>query len=232
MEPAVLAVLDLVLERAPVVEVLGCLDEGDPRVVEIAQGSNQEVRVGHVVGVEHGHQVGVDDAEGVVQVARLGMLVGPACKVACAELLGHPLDIRAIAIVEDPRLVLDAHRQRRCDRRQEDLAALVVGRDQDGHAMSGHEGGCDRRPNVEVPERHGEEEQTERGMDLEDVERHGEPCGARVQREEAAPRQVGDAHRERRDSDRADECPAARRLAAGKGGIARLGGATRSDRAG
>ena len=49
-----------VLERVRVVELLRRLDEGDARILEIAERPHEELVGGDVVGVEDRDEVGVD----------------------------------------------------------------------------------------------------------------------------------------------------------------------------
>ena len=50
------------LERLDVIEVLRGLDERNLRIVKVAQRIHQEVRTGHVIGIQHSHELGINDA--------------------------------------------------------------------------------------------------------------------------------------------------------------------------
>ena len=78
-----------VLERVVIAEVVGGLDHRHLGVVEIAHRGVEDVGLGHVVGIEHEEQLGVDHAEGMIDVAGLGVTVvgsgdvaGPVCSAS------------------------------------------------------------------------------------------------------------------------------------------------------
>ena len=137
MEPLAVTGDGLVLERVVVVELLGRLHQRHARIVEVADGADQEVRVRDVVGVQHRHEVGLDDRQGVVEVAGLRVRVLLAGEVPHAEVPGQAPDLRPVAVVEHPGLVAEAHRGGRRDGRDQDLDALVVGGHEDRDARSG-----------------------------------------------------------------------------------------------
>ncbi len=119
-----------VLEAGDVVEVLRRLDERDALVGEVAERGAQEVGSRDMVGIEEGQDLGVDHAKRVIHVARLGVLMGRTCEIARAQRGRELGDLRPLTVVEHPGLVLRLERDRRRDRRHQDLGALVVGRDQ------------------------------------------------------------------------------------------------------
>jgi hypothetical protein len=122
-----------VLERLQVVEVLRGLDQRHLRVVEVSEGVDQEVRSGHVVGVQHRHNVRLDDLQGVVQIPGLGVaMVGPP-QVAGIEIGSQARNLRPVAVVQHPGLVPRPQGDRCRDGRGEYLRRLVPGRDQDRH---------------------------------------------------------------------------------------------------
>jgi hypothetical protein len=73
------------LEARDVVEVLRGLHHRDLRIGEVAERRPKEFRCGHVIGVEHPDDVRIHDAERMVQVPRLGMLVRRAGEVPRPE---------------------------------------------------------------------------------------------------------------------------------------------------
>jgi hypothetical protein len=160
-----------VLEGLQVVEVLRRLDQGDRLVVEVPDGVGQEVGPRHVVGVEHGDHVGVDDLEGVVQVAGLGVAAIGAPQVAGAEVGGELGDLRPGAVVEDPGVVVGLQRDRGRDGGGEHLGGLVPGGDQHRDAQRGLAGGACPRPGPEVPQREGVQAEPDRGVQLQQVRR-------------------------------------------------------------
>ena len=85
-----------------VAEVMGGLDHRDPRVVEIAHRGIEDVRLGNMVGVEHEEQLGIDHAEGVVDVARLGVTIVGAGDIAGTGPLGQRAHEVPTTIVEHP----------------------------------------------------------------------------------------------------------------------------------
>ena len=133
-----LALARCVLEGVGVVELLGRLDEGEPLILEIAERPHEELVRRDVVGVEDRDEVGVDLLEGMVHVAGLGMLVSRPGQVARAQGSRQARDLGSVAIVEDPCLVIESHRNSGGDRWREDVGRLVVGRYEDSDSA-----GCD-----------------------------------------------------------------------------------------
>jgi len=193
-----------VFEGLEVVEVLRRLDQGDPRIVEVAEGVHQEVRRRDVVGVEDTDEVGLDDAEGVVQVARLGMFVGRAREVLRTEVGGQSRDLGPVTVVEHPGLMRDAHRHGRGDGRGEHLEALVVGRDQDRDPGRRGRDIVRGGPAVDIPQREGEQRETNERVDLEDEERDRDPPDVECERPARAPDEVRQTDRQREHGDRSD----------------------------
>ncbi len=191
----------LMLERFEVIEVLRRLDEGQLRIVEIRQERGQEAGRRDVVRVEDADDVGVDVLERVVQVPRLGMLVGRPRDVARAERHGKLADLLAVPIIEDPRLVLRLERDRRRDRRQQDIGGLVVGRDQHGDTLaSASRRRCPRCRCIDVPERDRIQDEPDRVVHLGDEQRDRDPPPVEGDRARQAPDEVGggDGDREQR----------------------------------
>jgi len=186
----------LVFEGLEVVEVLRRLDQGDPRIVEVAEGVHQEVRRRDVIGVEDPDEVGVDLAEGVVQVARLGMFVGRAREVLRTEVGGQSRDLGPVTVVEHPGLMRDAHRHGRGDGRGEHLEALVVGRDQDRDPGRRGRDIVRGGPAVDIPQREGEQRETDERVDLEDEERDRDPPDVECERPARAPDEVRQTDRQ------------------------------------
>ena len=87
-------------ERVGVVEVLRRLNESDPRVFEVPEEAVQDVGQWHVIGVQLQDELPVGDAEGVIQVPSLGVLVALSADVGDPQGLGHRLHLFALAIVE------------------------------------------------------------------------------------------------------------------------------------
>nr|WP_254781418.1 hypothetical protein [Modestobacter sp. DSM 44400] len=182
------------LEGLGVVEVLRRLHQRDAVVPEVGQRAGEEVRLGDVVGIEDGDQLGLHQGQRVVEVAGLGVVVLAAGDVPCAEGVGHLGHLRAVAVVEDPGLVVAVHGQDGGHRGQQDLQSLVVGGDQHGDAGSGS--GPQRHPHPgalggDVPG--GEDEQHERDetVQLEEEEGHADhQGGARGHGPPDAPDQV------------------------------------------
>ena len=198
------------LEGVHVVEVLGRLDDGDRRVVEVAQGVGQELGARYVVGVQDRDELGVEVLDRVVEVAGLRVGVVLAREVVGPEGLGERGHPRPLAVVEDPRFVGRPQRGRRGDGRQQHFGRLVVGRDEHGDASVAR---LDRRGDgrrVEVPEGEAEEAEAEDCVDLEQPQRDREP--QRAHGEAHAPRQVGDAEREGDERRRANREAPVRRL--------------------
>ena len=111
--------------------VLRRLHERHPVVAEVAERFLEERGVGDVVAVEHGHEGGVGDGQGVVDVAGLrpGML--GALHVADAEPAGHAAHRRAVAVVEEGDVhSCAAHAAGGVDRCFDDLDGFVVDGDE------------------------------------------------------------------------------------------------------
>ena len=194
----------LVFEGLVVVEVLGGLDQGDPRIVEVAEGVHQEVRRRDVVGVEDTDDVGVDDPEGMVQVARLGMFVGRAREVVRTKVRCQPRDLRSVTVVEHPGLVRDAHGDCRGDGRCEHLEAFVVGRHQDRDPGRRGRDVVRGGPAADVPQREREQQEPEERMDFENEERDRDPPDVKRECPAGAPDEVPQGDREREHGDRSD----------------------------
>ncbi len=168
---ALVAIARGVFERLGVVEILRRLDESDGRIVEVAERPYEKLGRRDVVGVEDCHEVGLDLLEGVVDVAGLGVVVCRAAQVAGAQRCSEACDLRSVAVVEHPGLVLDLHRHGGGDRRGEDVNRLVVGRNENGDAPGGMADGMTRGQRVHVPEREREEGYPKCRVELEDEER-------------------------------------------------------------
>ena len=88
------------------------LHEGDVGVDEERDGLDQELRLGHEVGVEDAEEVTLGDRQGVVDVPRLGAVGAEPADVVAAELVGQCLHLVGATVVQDPGavLALDRHR--------------------------------------------------------------------------------------------------------------------------
>jgi len=157
-----------------------------------------------VIGIEDRDEVRLDLIEGVVHVAGLGMLVGGTGQVARPERGREAGDVRPVAVVEDPRLMLDAHRDRRGDRRDEDLGRFVVGRDQDGDPAGCFANGVALRQVVDIPQREGEQRDADGRVDLEDEEWQRHPPHREIDGRHGPPHEVGKVDGQRDDRDRSD----------------------------
>ncbi len=136
------ALVGHVLHRAQVplhgigrIEVVRGLQQGQARIgLEPAHRHLQEGPGRDVVGVEDADQFAVGQAQGVVQVAGLGVLVVVAGDVEGAGGLGEGLELGTPPVVEhvDAEAVARiVHRQRGQDGVLHDLQTLVIGRDED-----------------------------------------------------------------------------------------------------
>ncbi len=194
----------LVLEGFEVVELLRRLDQGDPRIVEIAQGAHEEIGRGDMVGVQHADVVRIDDPEGVVEIAGLGVFMGRAGDVLRAEFRGELGHLGPVAVVEDPRLVRDMHRHGGRHGRHQDLEPLVVGRDEHGDLAIrlGHV--VRLRSSINVPQGDREQEQPDEGVDLEDEQRDREPPDVQGERPARAPDEVAEGDGQRCHGDGPD----------------------------
>ncbi len=79
-----LAEVALVFEGVQIVKVLGRLHQCDLVVVEVPKGVAKQVGVHHVVRVDDRHQIGVQLAQRMVDVASLGVLMGRAGEISRA----------------------------------------------------------------------------------------------------------------------------------------------------
>ena len=119
------------LERVVVAEVVGRLDQRHRRIVEVADGGVEDVGLRDVVGVEDQDQLTVGVAEGVVDVAGLGVLVGRPGQIAGPEPSGQPGHLLTATVVEDPGGMGIGDPVAAHQRGPEDVQALVVGADED-----------------------------------------------------------------------------------------------------
>ncbi len=197
--------LALVLERVEVVEVLGRLDEGQLLVDEIGQGGGQEAGRRDVVGVEDGHDVGLDPLQRVVQVAGLRVPVVRAGHVPGAQPLGQAADLVPPAVVEDPRLVGRFEGDGRRDRRQQDLVRLVVGRDQDRDLPAAEVAFDRRRLGIEIPQGDGVQHEAQGVVHLDHEQRQGDPPPGEIDRAGEPPGQVRGRHRDRGEGPATDQ---------------------------
>ena len=120
-----------VLERVLVAEVVGRLDQRHRVVLEVADRGVEDVGLRDVVGVEDEDQLPVGVAQGVVDVAGLGVLVGAPGQITRSEPTGQAGDLVTVAVVEDPGGMgigdpIAAHQGG-----PEDVQPLVVGADED-----------------------------------------------------------------------------------------------------
>jgi hypothetical protein len=164
-----------VLERLQVVEVLGGLDQRHPWVVEVAEGVDQVVGPGDVVGVQHRHDIRFDDPQGVVEVPGLGVAAVAATQVAGAEVTSQPGDLRPVPVVQDPGLVHRLQGDRGRDGRCQHLRRFVPGRDQHRHPQRT----LPYRPcpgsGVDIPEREHIQPEADCRVQLQDVQRDRQP---------------------------------------------------------
>ncbi|MDT4816274.1 hypothetical protein FQZ97_493200 [compost metagenome] len=129
----------VVLDRIGVVVELGCLHHAHARVVEQADGAQQDVAVGREVGVEHQdvrRAAGFGAvAQAVVEVAGLGVGIVRAGHVVRADAAAEFSQPVAARVVEHPDAKIGiVDRQRRDDGLFQDVQSFVVGGDEDVHA--------------------------------------------------------------------------------------------------
>jgi len=128
-----------------------------------------------------------------------------ASQVAGAELLRQQLDLGALAVVQDPRLVRQPHGHGSGHGRQQHLQRLVVGRDQDGEA---HRRGRDLlrgTDGVQVPQTGHVQQQPEQRVGLQQQQGHRHPPHVEVHRLEGAPAEVQGAHGKGKDGHRPED---------------------------
>jgi hypothetical protein len=142
-----------------------------------------------VVGVEHADDVGIDDREGMVEVARLGVGIVGSGQVAGPELGGQLGDLGPVAVVQYPGLMLGFEGDRTGDGRQQDLGRLVVGCDQDGD-LPWESRLVGRSVGIDVPQLEHIQGQPEQPVGVADEQQHGEPPPLRADREAQSPDQV------------------------------------------
>lgn len=76
----------------PESKMMRCLNQCNIRILDQPPHCfDQEVRRGHVVTVKNGHKLPVRDSHGVINVARLGMIVLFTLDVTGTDLLGKLL---------------------------------------------------------------------------------------------------------------------------------------------
>ena len=194
----------LVLERVDVVELLGRLDQGETRIVEVAQGADEEVGRGDVVGVEDRDELGIDDAEGVIEVARLGVLVRGAGEIVRPEFGRQSLDFGSGTVIEHPGLVVDPHRDGGGDGGGEDLQSLVVGRDEDGDLPGRRGDVTGGRSPIHIPEGEGEERQPQCRVDLQHEQGDRDPPDVEGDGPTDPPHEVDGRHRDGEERDGTD----------------------------
>jgi hypothetical protein len=140
-EQPLFAGVAVVVEGAVVEERLRTLHERHLLVLEVAESRREEALQRDVVTVENRHEVDRRGAgrllpghqgQGVVEVARLGVLVLGAGHVPDVERAAEVAKPGPVTVVEHPRLVHGLELAGRRDRRADDLRRFVVGRDQHG----------------------------------------------------------------------------------------------------
>ena len=178
------------LERGKVVEVLWGLDQCRPWVVEVAEGVDQEVGSGDMVGVEHRDDIRLDDPEGVVEVAGLGVATVVATQIAGTQIICQPGDMRPIPIVQDPGLMHRLQRDRGRNGRGEDLQWFVPGRNEHRNPQWTFAHRPRSGPGVHVPEGEGIQAKPERRMELQNIQRDRHPPHRQVDRGHRPPPQV------------------------------------------
>jgi PIN domain nuclease of toxin-antitoxin system len=133
-----------VLERVVIAEVVRSLDHGHLGIVEVAHRRVQDVGLRHVVGVEHEQDLAAGVVECVVDVARLGVLVGGAAQVPGTEPVGQGGHLGAVTVVEDPSRVRVGDAVAADEGGTQDIEALVVGADE--HVDAGAPSDAGARP--------------------------------------------------------------------------------------
>ena len=106
------------------------LHEGDVGIDEERHGLDQELRLGHEVGVEDAEEVALGDRQGVVDVARLGAAAAEPPDVVAAELVGQRLHLVGATVVQDPGAVPALDGQRGGRGRPDLVDVLAVDRDE------------------------------------------------------------------------------------------------------
>ncbi len=117
------------------------LHQGHLGVLEITDHRVQGVGQRYVVGVEHEHQLALGQWQRMVDVACLRMAFVGTRHVAHTPLVGKLCDLRAGAVVQEPRRVWVAHERTAGERRLEHAWRLVVGADVHVDASSRRCGG-------------------------------------------------------------------------------------------
>ncbi len=118
-------------DRREVAVGLRGLHEGDVLADEERHRLEQEVLLGHEVGVEDGEVVALRDGQRVVDVARLGAVVRQPADVVAAQLGRELLDLVRPAVVEDPGAVPAGHPLGRGGRAPDGGHRLAVDGDED-----------------------------------------------------------------------------------------------------
>ena len=134
-----------------------------------------------MVGIQERQELSVDDAERMVDVARLGVLVRRPGQVPGTERGSQLGDFRPPAVIEDPGLMRRLERDRRGDGRHQDLRPFVEGRNEHGDTGDPTQAVA-ARPDVDVPQAEGEQGEADAGVDLEGEHRDREEPGVGVHR--------------------------------------------------
>lgn len=121
----------VVHDRVVVAERVGRLHEGHAIIGEIAGHGLQDVRRGHMVGVEHEQQVALQARQHGVDVARLRVRIVRARHVHRSEPFGERPHLGPASVVAQVDRGAAAHRERPDDRRLDDVDVFVVGGDHD-----------------------------------------------------------------------------------------------------
>jgi hypothetical protein len=203
-----------------IAEVLRRLDQGNPAVVEIAQGLFQDVRLGDLVRVQDQQEFAVRDHQGVVQVAGLGMarhVGGPvlaARHIAQPVFFGEGFQLEAGAVVENPGAVRVPDFLGGQGRGHDHVQVFVVRGDEDINGGIGGRRGC-CLADLELPHGHTEQHHVDQAVGLGHHQRHGNPPGIPVERGRPAPAHVVQAQDDGQNHHQAG--PETRHTVAGSG---------------
>ena len=98
------------LDRVAIKEVLRCLHQPDPGVMEQWDGAPQEVTMRHKISVENGDELGwvrfvMQDVQSMIDVAGFGVRIRRSCHIIDALLLAQCFEPGPAAVIQYP----DAH---------------------------------------------------------------------------------------------------------------------------
>jgi hypothetical protein len=124
-----------------------------------------------MVGVQHRDDIRLDDPQGMVQVAGLGVATVAATQITGTQVTSQPGDMRPIPIVQDPGLMHRLQRDRGRDGRGEDLRRFVPGRNQHRDPQGTFADRPRVGPGMHVPEGEGIQAKPDRCVKLQDKQR-------------------------------------------------------------